>query len=1563
MLLLFLSGVSILALQTSAVQERLARELEQRFDKRFAGELRISGLEGSLPLHLHLKDVLILPPGHGQDSTLARSAQENSAITIESVYLRIDFSQTLFERFTISDIQMVRPSVNLMIDEDGRSNLQEALSRKGPARSATSRDIDPRNLPELNVSMIEIIDGDFYLEEFPEVMRQRDDIRLPESLRLSNVDMLFDIQFSGEQQFVNISRLEAQVPDLNMQRFSFSGQLYADRRFVEFNRFNLSTPGSQLRGNLSLEGSSYAGETLRQRLEDKTIRLSIEESRFKSSEFSDLLSALPDTDEILSLDVQATYEEGNAIVDRLQASVGESNIQLNGEVNQVFEAFEYRLEIETARLHKEDMLQFGAPVSRFDLVETGAFQLSARLRGNADSLNTSLNLRPPEGDITITGNTRIKPPYTYELSMDADQLNPVSFMQAGFESDDRLNMSMQLSGTGITREDANASLQLNAERTQLKAFRVDTLELDAALDDGFIEPQLLLTSGEGRVEAEGWIDLLRDELHVNLNGSSRNIDLAQLLTQPNAPESRLNSSFSLTFSGQSIDRYAGELYLNVFDTDFQDEFIENHEFILSLNDADAELREFSIGGTLLEADISSSMKPSELVQAAGLWAAEMKKTAARVSYYHFETAAEDTSSLNEKSFDGLGSAAEIFMNSDQELDVSAQIDDLTLLSKVFKGVPAINTIANMDARIRMQNGELEAETEFVADLVDIQGISADSLIFRSNANFTPGRSTDFLSGETVLQFASVERGGINIEQADLMLDIYDEAVVLQRLRAFTGEDVELGAMASAVFSRQDIDIRIMDFFVGDDQYEWQNIGQTPITLDRKGRIHVDRLEFGNLQERFIIEGTFSENPEDSVSYLFSELQLDRISRLIDGKIDFSGVLNGSFFTRSLRTDPNFLGDLTVKELRLDEQPAGDLRFSSRFNPEERQFDTRLQLTTEDEAYEDYLNRPDTGGQRILIEGPVRTLGSMEDTEEDLPLVELDVDVGNVDLWFIPLILENIFTETSGQGNGSGELEIWPDGRIYYDSSFDITDGRLRPVFLDAPMQISGNLTLDSENGAVFNDMPVRDGNGGTGTLSGQVDFGIPQEQTFFDLQLDMQNLRFMDNSDGPDMPFFGTGIGTGVVELTGNNDAPYISTPSPVFMASESNMSIPLDTEESVEGGARFIQFVEDFDFSYDDIYYRLNGNESGNGGADENGEVDLTFMEKFEFDLRFESEEAMSVRLIFDEVTSEVLSARGTGRIRLSLQDEVFQVFGQFDVEGGEYLFVGGDLFARRFTIREGGSINWDGDPVNATIDVAAAYRARPDINQLRGTAGPDATPVRVPVDLILRISGTLESIENEFYFEFPSGADITQTATLAATLNSEDTKLLQATSILLTGNFVPVDTGLNDLFGSQFGAQGLGTLLSSQISSLLNSNLSNLDINLNMTGFDEADLGIALYLFDDRLTLRREGVVTGPNSNIGDFDVTYRINQYLSLEAFHRRESLLPTAVSVGQTQTDESYGVGMEARVQFNTWRELGNRIVGVFRPLFTSGGKKEEQEGETEEEQEENADMADQNPSRE
>jgi hypothetical protein len=214
-----------------------------------------------------------------------------------------------------------------------------------------------------------------------------------------------------------------------------------------------------------------------------------------------------------------------------------------------------------------------------------------------------------------------------------------------------------------------------------------------------------------------------------------------------------------------------------------------------------------------------------------------------------------------------------------------------------------------------------------------------------------------------------------------------------------------------------------------------------------------------------------------------------------------------------------------------------------------------------------------------------------------------------------------------------------------------------------------------------------------------------------------------------------------------------------------------------------------------------------------------------------------------------------------------------------------------------------------------------------------------RVPTDLILAIRGTLLSIENDFYFEFPNTVDITQNSTELAILNSEEQKLIQATSLLFTGGFIPNEDATGGQYNRLTGdlqSRGLNQLLSSQVNSLINSRLSFLDVDFNFSGFDQTDIGVAVRLFDDRLVLRGESqFVQGNEASLGDLGATFRINRAFSIELFHRRDPTLQAILGTQATEQSNITGAGFEAQVQFNTWRELRQRMWGSIRRFFSFG----------------------------
>jgi len=180
-----------------------------------------------------------------------------------------------------------------------------------------------------------------------------------------------------------------------------------------------------------------------------------------------------------------------------------------------------------------------------------------------------------------------------------------------------------------------------------------------------------------------------------------------------------------------------------------------------------------------------------------------------------------------------------------------------------------------------------------------------------------------------------------------------------------------------------------------------------------------------------------------------------------------------------------------------------------------------------------------------------------------------------------------------------------------------------------------------------------------------------------------------------------------------------------------------------------------------------------------------------------------------------------------------------------------------------------------------------------------------------------------------------------------NEDEKLIQATSFLLMGDFIPSATAntdatnslTNNLSGSAavlnplLSSQVISPLLSNQINSLLRSDIGSLDIDFNLNTYNNVDLGVALRLYNDRIILSREGQITGAQSNIGDLGATYRINQTLSVTAFHRQDPTFSTITGSDEAaQSQDINGIGLEAELSFNTWNEFLRKITTPFRKLF-------------------------------
>ena len=1501
-------------IQFKPVQNFLAEKIEQKFNETYEGTLSIGKLGGLLPFQITASDIVLYNESY--------TNQADTIFTAKSLSMKIDFRSLLSGDFRIDGARLKEPQFNIIFDAFGNTNLGSALRLKSPTLDVLDREYEPLipQLPEFFLTGFVISNGNVQFNG----ISTTESINIPENFYIHDINLNLSAQTANEFMFLNLNKLSFKSPQLNAQEWELRGQFFSDFRFLEFNAFRIQTPESAVTLNLIFDGVDLSENDLQTQLFESNFNIQVDVQAFNPQEFSDISPHLKPFKESVFFEFKAEGNFEEATIDNFNLIVGNSRIKFIADTFNLLdkETFFTNLTLDFLTIEQKYFDAFGLTDEHTLFRDSEVFQLDGQISGSFSKIAMNVNALAPEGNMFIKATLDFKdiPVYNVELDIKGIQLKHFPSLN---QPQSRVNGTMFLEGRGIDPEKANATFRTKLSNSQLFDVKVDQAEINIELADGFIEPTYFLKNDQGIISGTGWIDLMQDELVTQISGEIENLDLSKLIRANDVQESDLNFRYTLRLNGSEPDTFFGDLFIEFRESLYREIPINEQEFILSLNSPKEPIRTLLIDGNILQAKIEGSLFPSLIAHTINYWDDQIKQIIRdRTIFTDFGLTANQIKNDRENGKDQLN------------VSIEAQIKDLTLINTFFPDFPLIETLTNIQLDVFSSDETVSISGSLHSEFLTTGNVAIEDLHLDLNSDLFTNRRYDFLNTRLETSFQKLQIGTFLVEDAEILLSGYDEAVVLEKLEAKAGDDVRIGLTLSSVFSEYDVDIRILEFFVGDEDYSWENISENPIVIDRTGRIRVEKLEFANEGERVFINGIFSESQSDSVVYRFSNFQLRTLSDLADAGITFSGVMNGEFQTRMLTSEPEFQGNIRINNVQVDQFVVGDIDFESTFNRDEDRLDLALRILTDPTQYREYLSRVSNVGKDISINGFIKNPGSYEDGE---PIAELNFDFRELDLWVLPYFVQGIFTEVSGRTTGKGTFLMYKDS-FDYDAEFTLTNVELVPVFLNSRLTLNGNIDLNKENGVVIKNVNVRDNRGGTGVLYGTIEVGDFESEMPMNVFLSMNRLQFLNNTYEPEIAFFGRVLGTGLVNLSGTDRSPFISTPEPVFIAANSSISIPIETDSYVDERSRFIEFVESFEAAFRP---RTTG--------DDDSEVErpeLTFMEQFSLDLQFIAMEDMNVRLVFDQVTSEILNARGNGRIRLTLQDEEFRVFGRFDVSGGDYNFVGGDIFSRRFVIRDGGSISWDGDPVNARINVTAAYRARPDISILRPEIG-QGDPVRVPVELILVITGNLESIENDFFFEFPSGVDASQTTAFLALLNSEDQKLLQATSLLFTGNFIPVATDTRDAGASlqgRAGQIGLGTLLSSQINNLLNSNLSNLDIDLNLTGFDQADLGVALRLFDDRLTLRREGVVTGPDANLGDFDITYRINRYFSVQAFHRRDPLLRDFLTSARSQFESVNGVGLEGRVQFNSWPELRRRIWAPIRRTFTNE-KVEENEAVT------------------
>jgi len=285
------------------------------------------------------------------------------------------------------------------------------------------------------------------------------------------------------------------------------------------------------------------------------------------------------------------------------------------------------------------------------------------------------------------------------------------------------------------------------------------------------------------------------------------------------------------------------------------------------------------------------------------------------------------------------------------------------------------------------------------------------------------------------------------------------------------------------------------------------------------------------------------------------------------------------------------------------------------------------------------------------------------------------------------------------------------------------------------------------------------------------------------------------------------------------------------------------------------------------------------------------------------------------------------------------FNIWGDFITFDGIYNFKNLGVIDKKFNLKSGGSIVWDGNPLEAQMNLEAIYDVPGGANPAILLDNPSFNK-KIPTEVLIRLEGNLLKPDNPvFEINFPNTSGIVASE-INYRLADPQRSQLQALSLLSQGIFI------NEVSVSMEGiTNNLYQKASDIFSDLIGEENDKLKVGIDYLQGDksvlldiatEDRLGFTLSTkISDKILLNGKiGVPVGGLEQtlvVGNVQIDFILNDEGTLRAkvFNKENEFRYIGDELGYTQ-----GLGISYNVDFETFKELINKISSEKNPKSDS-----------------------------
>ncbi len=448
---------------------------------------------------------------------------------------------------------------------------------------------------------------------------------------------------------------------------------------------------------------------------------------------------------------------------------------------------------------------------------------------------------------------------------------------------------------------------------------------------------------------------------------------------------------------------------------------------------------------------------------------------------------------------------------------------------------------------------------------------------------------------------------------------------------------------------------------------------------------------------FIVELT-KVHMDDIIPYFLKD---PRLEGAVSGKVE---VMN-PYGKMSVEAN------LTADGFRLNNDSIGQVKISGNYNPESGDINTEI---ISDNPLNDFIS-----SGKVNIKDPKN------------PTIDQVLEIKEAQLSLLEKYLSIITTDMKGFGNGQIRIK-GNANKPELIGKVKLTDASFVLDYTKCRYTIKDGTEINFAEGMIdFGVISLRD------TLNrGAVFSGKLYHRFFKDMSFDM-DFRTTDpkrgmlvlNTKKKDNSLF---YGTVVANASGSVSGPADDIVLKLRGEPTDSSRVFLPTSDSrVTGTADFIVFRK--------------------YGTEMKVESEVKATSSLLVDLDIIANPLAKIDLILDEVTNDVIQGQGNGFLNIRVGTyEPTTINGRYDITKGKYTFNWQALIKKPFDIKRG-SVEWNGDPYNAKINIDANYEVK-DITLPADLARGCSNSI-YSINVIGNLSNTLKDPKINFRIELPQG------------------------------------------------------------------------------------------------------------------------------------------------------------------------------------------------------------------